>query len=109
MGPISNVGAFIFRLGNLAQVCALTAISPLVSFIVTGAVHQALTSSAAQLEALANDPISLVTASWTSAQEALLYCVVDAHMYGSWTFGLLTFAYWPLWLVFWSLPWTEPL
>ena len=106
---IFNYVLFYFsRLHNLLQFTALFLISPLILLFAIGAINNVIATSSTSSPSDVT-MTSHIKASWEGAQHVLLLSAIDAHMYGSWTFGLVTLAFWPIWMIFWALMWTEPL
>ena len=98
------------RLRNALQMASLLLLSPISCLVAIGAANHLMTQPpSTRYDVITADPLLLLKDAWQGAQSALLYSVVDAHMYGVWTFTLGTFSYWPLWLLFWALLWTDPL
>ncbi|KAK3085911.1 hypothetical protein FSP39_010424 [Pinctada imbricata] len=49
------------------------------------------------------DTLDLLDKSWESVKHTLFLSIIDAHLFGSWMYGLFSFIILPSWLMFWSI------
>lgn len=55
-----------------------------------------------------NDLLTLCMETLTSTRELLFLGVMDTYLFNAWTTAIMTAVIFPIWLLFWALPWVQP-
>jgi hypothetical protein len=85
------------RLLQFVQACVLVLVSPvgvvcIASVIYTVIVKKALLS----LESI-----------WQNVEDGILLSAIQFEMFDNWTYGLVCLAYFPTWILFWHILWSN--
>ena len=54
------------------------------------------------------DLLTLCTATFTSTRELIFLGVMDTYLFNAWTAAVITAVIFPIWLLFWVIPWVQP-
>ncbi|KAH9499744.1 Glycosylphosphatidylinositol anchor attachment 1 protein [Bulinus truncatus] len=79
------------------QMLALLIISPLSLLYIAGIISSWPKSS----------PLELLLEAYSSCKELIFLGVMDTHLFNAWTETVLTAFIFPIWLLFWAVPWID--
>ncbi|CAL1532748.1 unnamed protein product [Lymnaea stagnalis] len=85
------------RFLRLLQMAALVLVSPMSLMLMVGII-----SSVPQ-----DSPLELITQGFANSKELIFLGVMDAHLFNAWTETVITAVVFPVWLMFWAIPWID--
>lgn len=79
------------------QMAALVLVSPISLMFIVGII-----SSVPQ-----DSLLELISQGFTNSKELIFLGVMDAHLFNAWTETVITAVVFPVWLMFWAIPWID--
>lgn len=89
---------FTFRIKRIVRAFVLLLVHPLVLLLLFVSFDTYLNFKDMEVDVLVKKSIS-------ATKRALMYSVVDAHVYGNWVFSLGALCLMPIWLILWFIVW----